>query len=275
MFGDQTNDQIIQNFLGLLVPNQNMGASLASGDFDRDGFDDLAVGIPGDLVVAGGANFTNSGSVQVYFGTAAGFTPRIRPVHRFKVNGGGVSNLRFGSSIATGDFNGDLFTDLAIGSPFSAVSGLQAGTVRVHSGGLDGLGASFALFHQNVANVVGISQSGDEFGAALAAADFNADGFTDLAIGVPGKDIGGKNNAGAVDVLYGTTGGLTGSGSQEWHQDVAFGFPGGGLSLAVDDDAEVNDQFGRTVTAGDFNGNGAADLVAGVPLENSGAAQST
>ncbi len=269
VLGDQTNDQIIQNTLGLLVPNQNMGASLATGDFDRDGYDDLAVGIPGDLVVAGGANFTNSGSVQVYFGTVDGFTPNIRPVHRFKVTGGNVSNLRFGTAVAVGDFNGDLFSDLAVGSPFGTVSGLQAGTVLTYTGGLNGLNSTAITFHQNSTNVVGVSQAGDEFGVALAAADFNADGFVDLAIGVPGEDINGHNNAGSVNVLKGSTAGLSGFGSQEWHQNVAFGI--GSFIREVDDDAEVNDQFGRIISAGDFDGDGSADLVVGVPLENLGA----
>ncbi len=271
VFGDQTNDQIIQNSLGLLVSNQNMGASLASGDFDRDGFDDLAVGIPGDLVVAGGANFTNSGSVQVYFGTSEGFSPRIRPVHRFKVNGGNVSNLRFGQALTVGDFNGDLFDDLAIGSPFSAVAGMQAGVVRVHTGGLNGLNSAPTTFSQNSSGAVGVSQAGDEYGASIAAADFNADGFADLVIGVPGEDVSGKNNAGAVNVLYGKSTGLNATGSQEWHQDTAASSLLVGFPLDVDDVAEVNDQFGRTVTAGDFDGDGAADLVVGVPMENSGA----
>ena len=31
--------------------------------------------------------------------------------------------------------------------------------------------------------------------------DFNGDGYTDLAIGAPGKSIGSKSGAGAVDVL--------------------------------------------------------------------------
>ncbi len=269
VIGDQKNDQVIQNPIGLLVFNQNLGASLTTGDFDRDGFADLAVGVPGDLVVAGGANFSSAGSVQVYFGSTGGFLPAIRPVFGFKVNGGNVSNLRFGSTVAAGDFNGDLFSDLAVGSPFSTVGSVQAGVVRVYPGGLSQLSQTFGLFHQDVANVVGVAQANDEFGATLAPADFNGDGFIDLAVGVPGEDINGFNNAGAVNVLRGSASGLTGVGSQEWHQDTAVTF--GTISLAVDDVAEANDQFGRTITAGDFDGNGADDLAVGVPLENSGA----
>ena len=36
------------------------------------------------------------------------------------------------------------------------------------------------------------------------AADFNNDGFADLAVGVPGEDVGSVVDAGAVNVLYGS-----------------------------------------------------------------------
>src|SRR5262249_57659841 len=45
-------------------------------------------------------------------------------------------------------------------------------------------------------------------------ADFNDDGFADLAVGVPGESVGSATEAGAVNVLYGRAAGLTGSGSQ-------------------------------------------------------------
>lgn len=40
--------------------------------------------------------------------------------------------------------------------------------------------------------------------------DFNGDGFSDLAIGVPGEDGGaGRKDAGAVNVLYGAPSGFS------------------------------------------------------------------
>ena len=66
--------------------------------------------------------------------------------------------------------------------------------------------------------------------------DFNGDGFPDLAIGVPNEDGGAVSNAGAVNVLYGSAGGLqaTSPDDQFWNQD----------SPGVRDVAEANDQFG-------------------------------
>jgi hypothetical protein len=54
--------------------------------------------------------------------------------------------------------------------------------------------------------------------AGSLRADFNNDGAEDLAVGVPGEDVGSAADAGAVNVLYGTAGGLTGSGSQLFTQ---------------------------------------------------------
>ena len=69
--------------------------------------------------------------------------------------------------------------------------------------------------------------------------DFNGDHFDDLAIGVPGEDIGECLDAGAVDAIYGQDPwfGLIPTGSQFWHQDR----PG------ILDDAEQWDCFGQSL----------------------------
>lgn len=42
-----------------------------------------------------------------------------------------------------------------------------------------------------------------QFGRVLAAGDFDDDGYSDLAIGVPYRTTDGMNDAGAVQILYG------------------------------------------------------------------------
>lgn len=266
--GDELNDQVLQNNLAFLTINENFGASIAAGDFNHDGRDDLAIGVPGDIVVSG---VSNSGSVNIYMGTEEGFLPVSLPLPTQRHNGPAINNIRFGTSLASGDFNGDLFIDLAIGSPFEAVgSTTQAGVVKVFRGSLSLIQplVSPVTFSQQTASVPNVSQSGDEFGAALSAGDFNGDGFQDLSIGVPGENVGALNNCGAVNVLYGKATGLDGTGSAEFHED-SFATVGV-ATFALADVAEVNDQFGRTSFAGDFNNDGRDELVVGVPGESSG-----
>ncbi len=91
------------------------------------------------------------------------------------------------------------------------------------------------------------------------SADFNGDGFADLAIGVPYEDVESITDAGAVQVLYGSSAGLTAADDQLWTQD----------SPGMEDIAESYDYFGA-LAAGDFNGDGLADLAIGVSHEDLG-----
>ena len=58
------------------------------------------------------------------------------------------------------------------------------------------------MWSQGSEGITGTPEAGDLFGYSLAAADFNGDGFTDLAVGVPFEDQAATND-GAVNVIYG------------------------------------------------------------------------
>lgn len=81
------------------------------------------------------------------------------------------------------------------------------------------------------------SQASEAAAGSSTYADFNNDGFDDLAISAGLEDIGTIINAGAVHVLYGSNSGLQTSApaDQFWTQD----------SPGVEDTAEGGDQFGR------------------------------
>ncbi len=153
------------------------------------------------------------------------------------------------------DFDGDGFADMAIGIKGEDLRGKSnAGAVQVIYGSASGPTAHDQVWHQGRKGVKGALERGDNFGQRLTSGDFDGDGFADLAIGIPSEDIGGKENTGAVQVLYGSAAGLTAAGDQVWHQ----GSPG------VPGTNQDGDYLGYSLEVGDFQGDGYSDLVIGI-----------
>ncbi len=230
------------------------GAAVTCGDFDNDGFDDLAIGSAYEF---------SEGFVNVIYGSAAGLTEvgdQLWEQDSPGIKGVGQPNDFFGGSLATGDFNGDGYFDLAIGAPGDDSVAEDGGQVNVLYGSNAGLtDVADELWDQDTLGIQGILETGDYFGFATVGGDFDDDGFADLAIGVPYEDVAGFEDAGIVQVIYGSAGGLTEVGDHLWHRDS----PG---IKGTNDGAGT---FGFALTGADFDDDGVRDLAIGVPADSS------
>ncbi len=254
--GNQVWTQDSPGILDTAERYDKFGDALATGDFNGDGFADLAVGVPGESV--GAISF--AGAVNVVYGSPQGLTAGGNQFWNQDspgIEGSAGFDEAFGLALATGDFNDDGFADLAVGVPWEGGSLNPLGVVNVIYGSPNGLTATGnQLWGQDSPGVKGVAEGGDGFGAALSAADYNGDGFADLAVGVAGERIG-TTPVGGVNILYGSPAGLTAAENQLWTQD----------SPGVKDIAEYLDAFGHTLTSADFDGDGYADLAVGATLE--------
>ena len=241
------------------VGNGKAGSSFDSGDFNGDGYADLAVGAD----TAEGLDGSASGVVDVLYGSSSGLTGWKHQVWSNWSAAGwpaGTTAGGFGGAVAAGDFNGDGFDDLAIGAVASG------GYVIVLDGSASGLTAVGSdVWTQDTPGIPGVRAQTDVFGSVLEAADFGRGSADDLVIGAPRDFVGTRllgtpgGEAGSVHLLYGSDDGLTVAGTQHFTQ-------GGALGQVPEDD----DLFGATLAHGDFNGDGSIDLAIGVPEERIG-----
>jgi len=247
----------------LMAMPAGASADQIGGDFNGDGRGDLAVGLEGQSV----SGQARAGAVQVIYGSKRGLTGNGDRVFTQDTRGmkeRAEPSDGFGVALATGDFNGDRFADLAVGVPFEDRAGKQnAGAVQILYGSRHGLRTSGdQLFVVGEGGVQGQPDAFGGFGWSLAAANFGRSRFADLAVGTIGADVGGADGAGALNVLYGSRSGLRGKGSQRFSQDT----PG---VAAI---SEADDQFAASLAAADFGRDGHADLAVGVRDEDVGTA---
>jgi hypothetical protein len=220
-------------------------------DFNNDGFGDLAVGAPGeDLGTA-----ADAGAVGVLYGSGGGLASNGVVLTQDTAGVPGVAEAGdgFGSALVAGNFNGDAFTDLAVGAPgedVGAAADAGAATILFGSaGGLVGAGAR-SLTQNN-------PEPGDSFGFALDTGQFESGDA--LVVGAPGEDVGAAAGAGAVSQI-GDAGGTP--DEQLIYQGV------GGMAGTP----ETGDAFGWAIVSNDFNDTDGFDsLAVGVPGEDVGA----
>ncbi|MFJ7629073.1 FG-GAP-like repeat-containing protein [Streptomyces sp. NPDC097595] len=228
-----------EQFVPMFTSDSRMSTP-AEGDFNGDGIDDLITfyGWEGNVE-----------DTRLWLGTPQGLSTTY-------------SRLPSGRVPTVGDFDHDGKDDLALrlvpnGNEEDYPT--DPGTIRILYGSATVPGATRSrIITQDTAGVPGVSEKGDQFGARMSAGDVDGDGYDDLAVGVPFEALESVKGAGAVVLLKGGPGGLSGTGAKSFHQDTT-GMPGV---------AEKGDHFGASVRLLDVTGDGRAELTAGAPDED-------
>ena len=227
------------------------GRVAGAGDVNGDGFDDVIVGSP----AADPGGFSDAGRAYVVFGRADTTAVHVSALGNggFAIEGDAVDAFTGVSVAGAGDIDGDGLADVIVGATTRTSESGIAGRAFVVYGKTDTLPVSVARLGDEGITIGG-GEAGDFAGASVAAAgDVNGDGIDDLVVGATAAYVDGMSGAGRSYVVYGAPGKTA----------VKLSMLGaGGFSL---DGEALGDGAGLVAGAGDFNGDGLADVLVGAP----------
>ena len=192
----------------------------AFGDLNKDGYQDLVTGYPGQ------------NKVHVTYGGKDGVSTTVKSRAYTQASAGvpGVEEAgdKFGSSLTIGDTDRDGYGDLIVGASYETGSDPAAtgsGAITVLRGSADGVTTTGAAsFTQNSRGIPSTSEKDDHFGASVAVVGSGTDGATEVYVGGNGED-GFK---GRVWKLATGASGVTGEGATSFHLGTVGGPATGG-----------------------------------------------
>lgn len=232
--------RIDQSAYSLPEAGERFGDVLHAVDFDGDGFDDLFASA---LNEGFGPELPGAGIVFFYRGGPDGLTvdsvidPRELP-------GGANADMRFGASLASGDFDGDGVMEVAVGAPRDRVSGPMTQPPGVRDLARrelrSALESASALCGQDGTR----PGSGGPVHSELCRARTGASGGT-------GRRIRRPPMAGTVHIYRHTESG--------WQRVVTLG---------NGPEWQKEQELGKAVAAGDLDGDDIDDLVVGAPMRS-------
>ena len=239
--------------------NAELGQSVASGDVNGDGYDDVIVGAY--LYWEPTSGNPDEGAVFVYFGGPSflpqniGSKPLGTPANadwRARANSTGAW---FGEAIASSlDVNGDDYDDIVIGAyQFNSSHGAAYVYLGSSLGPLPVTGSGWSLRTDAAWIVEGAA--GQSFGDSVSGGDFNGDGLDDVVIGAPQYPSG----AGRAHVFHGVSVAAC-SGN-------CTSLP---LVRTLDGDQSGASQGVSVSGVGDVNGDGYDDVLVGAPGHDQG-----
>lgn len=239
-FGGTGNPSLIST-IELNSDGANFGASVATaGDVNGDGFSDVLISAPNHTI-----GQTREGVSWVYHGGAGNSFDETADA-AIESN---IANTRLGNSVkGIGDVNGDGYSDIMIGSSAYTKGQTGEGIALIYHGSTSGIADDYT-------SLIAGTDIDSEFGTSVASAgDVNGDGYNDVIVGAPGYDVGaGHTDEGAVYIYLGNGNGVITPASIILQANKA----NTGLGISVS-------------SAGDINGDGYSDVVAGASRYDNG-----